>query len=82
MGPVLPAKLASGVPVSPTIARCSLLMFRFLLQDVKGVDLSYSLIPSWDVVALIATELPSLERLSLKYAFVSIRSVLYSFPSD
>lgn len=33
--------------------------------NVKGVDLSHSLIPSWDVVALIATELPSLERLSL-----------------
>ncbi|KAH9060015.1 hypothetical protein EDB87DRAFT_1618027 [Lactarius vividus] len=33
--------------------------------NIKGVDLSHSLIPSWDVVALIATELPSLERLAL-----------------
>lgn len=33
--------------------------------NVKGADLSHSLIPSWDVVALIAIELPSLERLAL-----------------
>ncbi|KAI0273469.1 hypothetical protein BC834DRAFT_990854 [Gloeopeniophorella convolvens] len=33
--------------------------------SIRGVDLSYSLIPSWDVVALVATELPSLERLAL-----------------
>ncbi|KAI0053913.1 hypothetical protein FA95DRAFT_1551690 [Auriscalpium vulgare] len=33
--------------------------------NVRGVDLSSSLIPSWDVVALIAVELPLLERLSL-----------------
>ena len=57
-------------------------MVRFPSQDVKGVDLSYSLIPSWDAVALIALELPSLERLSLKYAFVLVRFVLCSFPFD
>jgi hypothetical protein len=39
-------------------------------QDVRGVDLSCSLIPSWDIVALIAVELQSLERLSLKYVLV------------
>ncbi|KAI0306717.1 hypothetical protein B0F90DRAFT_1623181 [Multifurca ochricompacta] len=33
--------------------------------NVKGLDLSYSLISSWDVIALIAIELPSLERLGL-----------------
>lgn len=33
--------------------------------NVRGVDLSYSLISSWDAVALIVVELPSLERLSL-----------------
>ncbi|EIM89769.1 uncharacterized protein STEHIDRAFT_166103 [Stereum hirsutum FP-91666 SS1] len=33
--------------------------------SVKTLDLSYSLIPSWDVVALIADELPQLERLAL-----------------
>ncbi|KAH9180398.1 hypothetical protein EDB89DRAFT_2238261 [Lactarius sanguifluus] len=33
--------------------------------NIKAVDLSHSLIPSWDDVALIATELPSLERLAL-----------------
>ncbi|KAI0282126.1 hypothetical protein BGY98DRAFT_955847 [Russula aff. rugulosa BPL654] len=33
--------------------------------SVRGVDLSYSLISSWDAVALIVVELPSLERLSL-----------------
>lgn len=38
------------------------------IVGVKTLDLSYSLIPSWDVVALIADELPQLERLALKYA--------------
>lgn len=38
------------------------------VAGVKTLDLSYSLIPSWDVVALIADELPQLERLALKYA--------------
>lgn len=41
--------------------------------DVRGVDLSYSLISSWDAVALIVVELPSLERLSLKYVLVYMR---------
>ena len=44
-------------------------------QDVRGVDLSYSLIPSWDVVIQIAIELRSLERLSLKYVLVHARLV-------
>lgn len=39
-----------------------------LIAGVKTLDLSYSLIPSWDVIALIADELPQLERLALKYA--------------
>jgi hypothetical protein len=38
---------------------------RFL--DLRGVDLSLSLLPSWDVVAAIASELPALERLALKF---------------
>jgi hypothetical protein len=54
---------------------------RIVDQDVRGVDLSYSLIPSWDIVGLIAIELPSLERLSLKYVPVQAcyppRSSLY-----
>ncbi len=48
-------------------AQCSLLTFASFIKDVRGVDLSYSLISSWDGVALIVVELPSLERLSLKY---------------
>jgi hypothetical protein len=48
-------------------------------QDVRGVDLSYSLIPSWDVVAQIAIELPSLERLSLKCVLVLTCLVHASF---
>ncbi|VDB82704.1 unnamed protein product [Peniophora sp. CBMAI 1063] len=34
-------------------------------SNLRGVDLSYSLIPCWDVISLIAEELPSLERLAL-----------------
>ncbi|KZV65417.1 hypothetical protein PENSPDRAFT_655794 [Peniophora sp. CONT] len=34
-------------------------------SNLRGVDLSYSLIPSWDVISLIGEELPSLERLAL-----------------
>ncbi|KAI9460039.1 hypothetical protein F5148DRAFT_1217935 [Russula earlei] len=34
-------------------------------SNIRGVDLSYCLVPSWDVVALIAIELPYLERLAL-----------------
>ncbi|KII88144.1 hypothetical protein PLICRDRAFT_41270 [Plicaturopsis crispa FD-325 SS-3] len=33
--------------------------------SVRGLDLSTSLLPSWDMVALIAVELPALERLAL-----------------
>ncbi|CAL1705710.1 unnamed protein product [Somion occarium] len=33
--------------------------------DIRGLDLSKNLLPSWDVVALIATELGHLERLAL-----------------
>ncbi|KAA1469385.1 hypothetical protein DENSPDRAFT_773147 [Dentipellis sp. KUC8613] len=40
-------------------------LIRTKCPNVKGVDLSYSLIPSWDVIALIARELPLLERLAL-----------------
>ena len=42
-------------------------MFASFTKDVRGVDLSYSLISSWETVALIVVELLSLERLSLKY---------------
>ena len=37
-----------------------------LYLDIRGLDLSMNLLPSWDVVALISSELPSLERLALK----------------
>jgi Leucine-rich repeat (LRR) protein len=40
-------------------------MFASFTKDVRGVDLSFSLISSWDTVALIVVELPSLQRLSL-----------------
>ena len=50
-----------------------LLTFASFVKDVRGVDLSYSLISSWDVVAFIVVELPSLERLSLKYVLVYMR---------
>ncbi|GLB34783.1 putative CAP_GLY [Lyophyllum shimeji] len=33
--------------------------------SIRGLDLSTSLIPSWDVVALIAQELPTLQKLCL-----------------
>ncbi|KAI0064708.1 RNI-like protein [Artomyces pyxidatus] len=33
--------------------------------SVRGVDLSFSLVPTWDTIALIAIELPMLERLAL-----------------
>jgi hypothetical protein len=36
------------------------------VKGVRGLDLSTSLIPSWDLIALIAAELPALRRLSLK----------------
>jgi hypothetical protein len=48
-------------------------MFASFNKDVRGVDLSYSLVSSWDAVALIVVELPSLERLSLKYVLVYMR---------
>ncbi|KAL1741359.1 hypothetical protein HDZ31DRAFT_45613 [Schizophyllum fasciatum] len=35
--------------------------------NIRGLDLSRSLIPSWDVVADIAAELPNLQRLALNY---------------
>jgi Leucine-rich repeat (LRR) protein len=48
-------------------------MLASFAKDVRGADLSYSLISSWDVVALIVVELPSLERLSLKYVLAHMR---------
>jgi len=42
-------------------------------KDVRGLDLSYSLISSWDVVALIVIELPYLERLFMKYVLTYVR---------
>jgi hypothetical protein len=35
-------------------------------QDIRGLDLSATLLSSWDVVAMITTELHQLERLALK----------------
>ncbi|KAL1732491.1 hypothetical protein EV714DRAFT_206804 [Schizophyllum commune] len=35
--------------------------------NIRGLDLSKCLIPSWDVVADIAAELPNLQRLALNY---------------
>lgn len=37
-----------------------------LFSDVRSLDLSNSLLPSWDMVALIAVELSQLRELSLK----------------
>jgi hypothetical protein len=51
---------------------------RVTYQDIQGVDLSYSLIPNWDIVALIAVELPLLERLAMKYVLVLVLPVWYS----
>lgn len=36
-------------------------------KGVRGLDLSTSLISSWDLIARISAELPALQRLSLKY---------------
>ena len=50
-------------------------------EDIRGLDLSNSLIPSWDVVAKIVSELPALERLALKYVqSVSYATGCYEFP--
>lgn len=38
---------------------------RNVCPNIRGLDLSMNLLPSWDVVALISSELPSLERLAL-----------------
>lgn len=36
------------------------------LIDIRNLDLSHSLLPSWDVVAAIVAELPGLQSLALK----------------
>jgi hypothetical protein len=64
------AKFARNVPVSLSTDLVAPSNVRVHCQDIKGVDLSYNLIPSWDIVARIATELPSLERLAMKYVLV------------
>ncbi|TFY71866.1 hypothetical protein EVG20_g1128 [Dentipellis fragilis] len=56
-------KCPSNHPSTPS--RCGAREADKHATDAKGVDLSYSLIPSWDVIALIARELPLLERLAL-----------------
>jgi tubulin-specific chaperone E len=68
------AKFARNVPVSPIQIQYSLLTFALSTKDVRGLDLSYSLISSWDVVALIVIELPCLERLFMKYVFTYVRA--------
>ncbi|KAJ6618857.1 hypothetical protein B0H10DRAFT_2217348 [Mycena sp. CBHHK59/15] len=40
-------------------------MIRNTCPNVRGLDLSTSLIPTWDMVALISAELPTLQRLAL-----------------
>jgi hypothetical protein len=53
----------------------------FPQQDIRGLDLSTSLLPSWDVLAMIATELTHLERLSLKsVTSFSLQVHVLSFP--
>jgi len=37
-----------------------------VMPDIRGLDLSASLLPNWDVVAMIARELHILQRLALK----------------
>jgi hypothetical protein len=49
--------------VSPTAAQH--------ITDLRGVDLSFSLIPRWDMIEVIAGELLFLERLILKSVFRS-----------
>lgn len=44
-----------------------LLFIYFILIDVRGLDLSSSLLSTWEAIAEITRELPSLQRLSLKY---------------
>lgn len=39
---------------------------------MRGLDLSKNLIPSWDVVAQVTSELPHLRALALKYAVRSL----------
>ncbi|KAJ7681776.1 hypothetical protein B0H17DRAFT_1075669 [Mycena rosella] len=38
---------------------------RTTCPSIRGLDLSTSLIPSWDIIALICAELPALQRLAL-----------------
>ncbi|KAG6917930.1 hypothetical protein DXG01_000367 [Tephrocybe rancida] len=45
-------------------------MIRQTCPSIRGLDLSKTLLPSWDVVALITRELPVLKRLCLKSALV------------
>jgi hypothetical protein len=42
-----------------------------LSLDIRGLDLSMNLLPSWDVVAMIVRELPALQRLALKSVLCS-----------
>ena len=35
-------------------------------KDVRGLDLSHNLLPTWEIVAAITQELHQLERLSVK----------------
>jgi len=66
------------------------------LPAIRGLDLTRSLIPSWDTIADIARELPLLERLALKCVaspelfppahtrtnFISARTDLHSLPEQ
>lgn len=48
------------------VARCGPAgTIRETCPNICGLDLSMSLLPSWDIVALIAQELPTLQRLGL-----------------
>ena len=51
------------------------------MAGIRGLDLSKNLLPSWDTVALIASELPALETLAVKYIdwFFVMSSATYLF---
>ena len=57
---------AKHAPVCSFLRPVSPILDALTLADIRGLDLSKCLIPSWDVVADIAAELPNLQRLALK----------------
>ncbi|KAJ7256464.1 hypothetical protein B0H12DRAFT_1202025 [Mycena haematopus] len=51
---------------------------RATCPSVRGLDLSTSLISSWDLIASICAELPALQRLSLKSVLLTVVAVRVS----